>query len=440
MSIDLFKFHSAPTKLVGYKTREDHIPSYLWQKQRRLHKINYREETAKGRKIRRDELLAWMPLYVKDPEVFRSALLAYTQNGGMSNGTKRDPAIEKLIVNDPKAIEIYIWRLAQNTNKPIVWPEAVNTIITSGTAQQLVSYITHTKTTLTPQLKARIMQDPAGIVYYEYLALNNGVWKEALPAIAKSPQSLIEYLNEKLEYSDPRRLPELEPYVVKLNDPQAAAGYLEATDYGNKINPEIYKIIERDQALLKKLLNNYIEFGESQETGDTDRNAFVEHAVMRLNDIPTALAYVKFLGDRVKPFEPWLLDHAVKEQNAENLVKYSLNSMISEYGRSSAWTGCIPTIVKYSSPQQLLAFADELIEYTDYNDVIVRFLIQLEKAIAPAIANAVAGGIISIANIVKYVGDREWDNIKRNEVGWPAFDSLLQKQNPKKYKEYIKNL
>ena len=238
MIIDLFNFHTAPTKLVGYKTREEHIPAYVWKKQRELHKINYREKTPGDRKTRRGELLAWMPMYIKDPKVFQSALLAYTQNGGMSNGTRRDPSIEKLIVNDPELITVYIWRLSQNTNKPIVWPEAVNTMQTSATAKQLVSYVSHARMTPTPAMKARIMQDPASIAYYEFL--NDTVWKEAYPAIAKTPESLIAYLTEKQEYSDHGRLPELEPYVVKLNDPRAAAGYLEFTDYSNKIDPAIF--------------------------------------------------------------------------------------------------------------------------------------------------------------------------------------------------------
>jgi hypothetical protein len=212
-------------------------------------------------------------MYIKDPTVFQSALLAYNQNGGMSNGTKRDPSIEKLIINDPELINIYVWRLYNNTNKPIVWPEAANTIMTSGTAKQLVSYITHTKMKPTPKVKARIMQDPTSIAYYEFL--NDTLWKEAYPAIAKTPQSLIAYLNEKSDYSAPRRLPDLEPYIVKLNDPRAAAGYLEFTEFDNKINPAIYGIIERDRVLLKTLLDNYVEFGDNEEIGAIDRNAFV---------------------------------------------------------------------------------------------------------------------------------------------------------------------
>jgi len=371
-----------------------------------------------------------MPLYIKDSNVFQKALLAYTMNGGMSNGTKRDPSIEKLIVNDPELIEVYIWRRAQNTNKPMVWPEALNTIMASGTVRQLVYYIDAAMIKPTSEIQARIMQDPAGIAHYESRLLTDRLWKEALPAIAKSPQSLIAYLNEKSDYTS-SRLPELEPYIVKLNDPQAAAGYLEYTDFDNKINPAIYGIIERDQALLKTLLDNYVASSEDEE--GIDRNAFVEHAVMLLNDTRTALAYVRFIGDRVKAFEPWLLDHAVKEQDAEDLVVYSLNALVSEHGTSSIWTGCIPTIVKYSSPRQLLDFAAELTESADYNDASERFLVQLEKVIAPIMVNAVISGTIAAGSIANYSRNRD-------NNGWPAFDRLLQKQSPAKYKEYIKNL
>jgi hypothetical protein len=154
---------------------------------------------------------------------------------------------------------------------------------------------------------------------------------------------------------------------------------------------------------------------------------------MLLDDTRTALAYVRFLGDRVKPFEPWLLEHAVKEQDAEDLVAYSLNAVTSEYGSSSIWTGCIPTIVKYSSPQQLLHFAAELTEYAGYNDAAERFLVQLEKVIAPIMVNAVISGTIAAGSIANYSRNRD-------NNGWPAFDRLLQKQSPAKYKEYNKNL
>jgi hypothetical protein len=374
-----------------------------------------------------------MPLYIKDPNVFASALLAYVMNGGMSNGTKRDPSIEKLIVNDPALIELYVWRWSQNTNKPMVWPEALNSIMASGTAKQLVYYIDAAMIKPTPEIQARIMQDPAGIAYYESRLLTDRLWKEALPAIAKSPQSLIAYLNEKSDYTR-SRLPELEPYIVKLNDPRAAAGYLEYTDFDNKIIPAIYGIIERDQALLKTLLDNYVASSEDEEISQ-DQHPFIERAVMILDDTRTALAYVRFIGDRVKPFEPWLLDHAVKEQDAEDLVVYSLNALASEYGygTSSIWTGCIPTIVKYSSPQQLLDFAAELTESADYNDASERFLVQLEKVIAPIMVNAVISGTIAAGSIANYSRNRD-------NNGWPAFDRLLQKQSPTEYKEYIKNL
>jgi hypothetical protein len=96
--------------------------------------------------------------------------------------------------------------------------------------------------------------------------------------------------------------------------------------------------------------------------------------------------------------------------------------------------------VKYSSPQQLLHFAAELTEYANYNDAAERFLVQLEKVIAPIMVNAVISGTIAAGSIANYSRNRDWDNVERNEDGWPAFDRLLQKQNPAKYKEYIKNL
>lgn len=431
--LNLYTMHANPAKLVGYSARHQYIPAYVWEQLAKNLNLWPDSKDQAGKALVRKELFTRMSTLAQYSDIFPDVIRAFQRNGGLNTIQQKDK-FKKIIVNYPQAVVEYARLNYNHSNRPLVWPEGLKTIITAGTSKDVVNYFNFANLKLTPAAKARILESPSGIAYYETQFLANGSWTTALPVVGQSAYSISDYLDVKSNYYH-ERLPALEPYIIKTNNPLLAEKYIEHAQFDSKISPKIYEILESDLRLLRRTLNNFIRDTEDAGESSIDRAPFVERAAMLLNDMKLALDYVRYHEHRVRAFEPWLLEHAIKNQNADNLIDYMRSTTTGGSISNSVWTQSIPAIVKYTDAPKILDLLHDIQEY-DWNDDAIRFLIALEKAALPTLINAFVNNSISSEDILLYMHDRGSMTAGYNFEGtWPEFEQLLR-QYPDAFKRY----